>query len=517
MTAIPPLRKRPRNPDRRLWLLPGIILLVAPAAGAETIRIGIGVQDATINCAHGGALVRELKLFEKHLPRTGKYAGTQYEIVWKNFTSGPPLNGEMLAGKLDIGALGDFPAVLNGVSFAAKGIRSVYVAALSGSAVGAGNGLVVPVGSTAQSLADLKGKQISVPFGSAAHGMLLRAVRDLGWNPDSDVNLVSQSPEVGGTALRAGKIDAHADFVPFAELFAFRGFARKIYDGSTVKVPTFHGLVARGEFVDQHPDLVVAYLKAVLEADRLFAAEPERHAELVHKVAGIDAEVVYMFHGPNGIQTRDLTLKPEVRKSLEVALETLTLLKRTDGKLDLARWMDDRFLRQAAKESGLDYEARLKRRDPLPFPEEDAGTGHKLGEARQVGEIWVQGESKVRRYGAVAATLAAAAALGKQGRRTRVVLVHDSETSMKLLADKAWYVIEGSPKPAKAKGQGPTMAAFLTRAAAEAWVRSGKAKAKPGSTPRVEPFDAAKSAAVIAAAEDTGAAPAAGRARASLP
>ncbi len=59
------------------------------------------------------------------------------------------------------------------------------------------------------------------------------------------MTLVSQSPEVGGSSLKANKIDAHADFVPFAELFPFRGFARKIYDGSGVKVPTAHGVLVR--------------------------------------------------------------------------------------------------------------------------------------------------------------------------------------------------------------------------------------------------------------------------------
>src|SRR5947207_3045557 len=175
-------------------------LLLAAPARAETIRIAVGTQDTTINTVHAGLLVRELKLLDKHLPHTGKYAGAEYEVIWKNFTSGPPLTGEMIAGKLDLGALGDFPSLLNGVAFARTGARSVYLATLSSSPIGGGNGLVVPADSPAQSLRDLKGKQISVPFGSAAHGMLLRAIRDLGWDPDREVTLVSQSPEGGGAA-----------------------------------------------------------------------------------------------------------------------------------------------------------------------------------------------------------------------------------------------------------------------------------------------------------------------------
>ena len=50
----------------------------ANAAQAETIRIAIGTQDTTINCATGGLIIRELKLLEKYLPRDGKYKDAQY-------------------------------------------------------------------------------------------------------------------------------------------------------------------------------------------------------------------------------------------------------------------------------------------------------------------------------------------------------------------------------------------------------------------------------------------------------
>jgi NitT/TauT family transport system substrate-binding protein len=474
------------NIIRRALLAASLALAVPGAARAgETIRIAIGTQDTTINTIHAGLVIRELKLLDKHLPRTGKYKDASYDIVWKNFTSGPPLNGEMLAGKLDIGSLGDFPSILNGVSFAKAGSRSVYVATLSGSVLGAGNGLVVPADSPAQSLRDLKGKQLSVPFGSAAHAMLLRAIRDLGWDPDKDVTLVSQAPEVGGSALRGHKIDGHANFVPFAELFPFRGFARKIYDGSEVKHPTSHGIVAHGAFVDQHPDLVVAFLKAVIEADRLLAAEPEKLSELVHKVAGVDAEVVYVFHGPLGIQTRDLSIKPEWRKSLHTAYDTLTLLKRVDGTLDVDRWIDDRFVRRAFKDSGLDYDARLASRAPIPLTGKDARTGTAIPASGRPAEIWVAGEPKVRHYASAASAFAALAELDRQQKRARVTLVHDQETGIKLLADKASYVVAGGK-----------LGAFLTRAGAERWAAS-----HGGGKAQVLSFEAAKGAAATLASE----------------
>jgi NitT/TauT family transport system substrate-binding protein len=454
------------------------VLWAAPVR-AEEIRIAVGTQDTTINCATAGTLIRELKLLEKYLPKTGKYQNAKYELVWKTFTSGPPVTNEMVANKLDIGMMGDFPAVLNGVTFdrSADGVKSLYVATISGSVSGGGNGLVVPIDSPAQSLRDLKGKQISVPFGSAAHGMLLRAVRDLGWDPERDVTLVSQSPEIGGSSLKGKKIDAHADFVPFAELFPFRGFARKIYEGATVGVPTSHGVLVRSDFATKHPELVIAFLKAMLEANRVYADKPEEMSERMQEWSGIEAEVSYMFHGPLGIQTVDPTLKPEYIKGLKTALDTLKLIKRTEGDFDVDKWVTDRYIRQAAKEMELDYDRRLKSYAPLPLTGADALTGKPIVEPKLAGQVWVKGEPKVRGYASPDSALAALKRLEAEKKDVRVALVHDRGTGFKLFADKAWYVVG-------AKGG---TAAFLLRGSAEEY-----AKANGGS---VAEFAAAKQAA----------------------
>ncbi|WP_437681008.1 ABC transporter substrate-binding protein [Sorangium sp. So ce131] len=445
----------------RALLLLAVVLACAACSSQDKqkIRIAIGTQDTTINCAAGGLLIRELKLLEKHLPRDGKYKDVEFEIVWKDFTSGPPLTTEMVAEKLDIGAMADFPGVLNGVAFQKQGSRSQFIATLSGSPLGSGNGVVVPLDSPVTSLKDLKGKQISVPFGSSAHGMLLRAVRDLGWDPDKDVTLVSQSPEVGGSSLKANKIDAHADFVPFAELFPFRGFARKIYDGASVKVPTAHGVLVRAAYAEQHPEIVVAFLKASLEADRLFTEEPEKYSELIEKVTGVDAEVAYMFHGPLGIQTRDFTIKPEVRRALQVAVDTLTLLKRTDTALDVGAFVDERYIRRAAEELGIDYEARLQSYAKLPLSGGDALTGEPIDDPALAAQLWVAGEPKVRAYRSPANALAARRKLLSEGKEIRAAFVHDRASGVKLLADRAWYT----------RRPDGSVSAFLGKEDAEAW------------------------------------------------
>ena len=452
------------------------------AAHAETIRIAIGTQDTTINCAAGGVLIRELKLLEKYLPREGKYQHAEYDIQWKNFTSGAPLTNEMVAGKLDIGSMADFPGSFNGAAFQKAGKQSLFISVLSGSTSGSGNGIVVPKASTVHSLAELKGKTISVPFASTSHGMLLRAVAQQGWDPAKDVTIITQSPEVAGSALRANKIDAHADFVPFAELFPYRGFARKIYDGSQANAPTMHGSLVNAEYANKYPEVVTAFLRAAIEADRLLVAEPEKYSTLISRVTGIEAEIIYLFHGPLGLQTRDFTWKPEYRQAVKTSIETLRLMKRTAVDLDAEKFIDDRYIRAAFRQAGLDYEAHLKNYSRLPLNARDARTGQPITDSKRVAQIWVKGEPLVRHYASPESAFADLSALEKAGKQVRVAYAQDSNNGIKLLAGDAWFVQSKNG-----------ISAFLLKEDAKAQVRA------EGGT--VLDFRAAKSAATAGTAE----------------
>lgn len=431
------------------------------ALRAETIRVAIGTQDTTVNCAAGGLMVRELNLLEKYLPRTGRYQNVVYDIRWRNFTSGAPLTNEMVAGKLDFGAMADFPGAFNGVAFLDAGKRSLFINVLSGSINGSGNGIVVPAQSPVQSLAELKGKTISVPFASTAHGVLLRAVRDQGWDPEKDVRIIAQAPEIAGAALKSNRVDAHADFVPFADLFPSRGFARKIFDGAQTHAPTFHGGLVDAAYAERYPEIVIAYLRAVIEADRLLAAEPEKYSELIEKTTGIEAEVNYLFHGPLGLQTRDLTWKPEFRQAAKTAVATLKTLKRTERDLDTDTFITDRFIREAFRQSGKDYDAALKNYQPLPLNARDAVSGAPITDFSRLAQIWVRTEPRVRHYASPEAAFKALAELKKEGRQIRAVYAQARDSGIKLLASQAWFVRND-------RGQ---LSAFLLKEQAEAFAR----------------------------------------------
>ena len=61
-----------------------------------------------------GVIIQQLGLLEHFLPRSGRYRNTEFQIRWRDFTSGAPIVAGLQSDKLDIGILGDYPLLLSG-------------------------------------------------------------------------------------------------------------------------------------------------------------------------------------------------------------------------------------------------------------------------------------------------------------------------------------------------------------------------------------------------------------------
>ena len=411
------------------------------ARAAETITVGIGTQDTTTNTVTAGIVIRKLGLLDKHLPRTGRYAGARIEVEWQNFTSGPPVTNGMMANKLQFGAMGDYPLVTNGFTFSKNPeSTSELIAVAAYNLYGSGNGIVVNKASPYFKLADLKGKLVSVPFGSAAHGMVLKAMQDNGL-PADFFQLVSQSPEVGSTNLQEQKIDAHADFVPFAELLPFRGFARKIYDGVQTKLPTWHGVVVRSDFAKKYPEIVAAYLDAMLDANAWVKSDPKRAAEQVAQWTGTDKEVVYIFLGPGGIMTLDPTIKPQLIDAAREDIKVLQALGRIKT-FDVGPWANDGYLRAAYAAHGLDYAKAVASTANYEVGGTDDFCHVPVDRPRHAGEIWIKG-GDIKPYSSPACTLGALRELQAKGTPVNVAYLFDHARGIKMFAREAFYVVKG--------------------------------------------------------------------------
>lgn len=430
------------------------LLGATSTVNAENIRIAVGHQSKCTDTYSAGIILKELKLIQKYLPTEGKYKGVEYTFDWKDYSSGSPITNQMLANKLDFGVMGDYPLIVNGAKFqATNSLETKYIAGTGYNQKGSGNAIVVPINSDIHTLAELKGKAISVPVGSAAWGMTLKALQDLGISPGKDITLKNQSPSVGAANIAAGKIDAHGDFCPWSEIMEFRGTGRKIFDGSEAGVPYLHGVVVRNDYAEKYPEVVVAFMKAVVEAGNWVREDPVRAATSLEKWTGVEREVQYLYFSEGGALTLDPTIKDEWVDALKFD-HTVLVKEKSIPTLDFERWIDDSYIRQAYKEIGLDYEKELS------YTRVAKEANSKLKPA----EIWHKDKGIVS-YDSVAAMLVDKAAFASNG-TLRASYVFDNTTGLKIFGHIATYV----------KGKDGVVTAFMRKPDAEAFAKSGGGK-----------------------------------------
>ena len=404
-----------------------LVSALAFQAQAENIRIAIGHQSMCTDTYTAGIVVKELQLLEKHLPTSGKYADVTYDISWSDYSSGGPITNQMMANKLNFGVMGDYPLIVNGAKFQeTDSLRTKYIAGTGYNLKGSGNAIVVPVDSDIYSIEQLKGKEVSVPVGSAAWGMLLKGMQDTGFS-GKDYMLKNQSPAVGAANIAAGKIDAHADFCPWSELMEFRGTGRKIYDGSETGVPYLHGVVVREDFADKYPEVATAFVKAVYEAGDWIREDPIRAVDAIEKWTGVEKEVLYIYFSEGGHLTLDPTIKSEWVDALAFNHGVL-VQEKSIPPLDFNEWITEEYVEAAYQDLGKDYQK-----------EKASMVDAAIDNADRPMEIWHSREG-ISAHKTITEFLAAVEVFRKTGAKLNATYVYDKETGLKLFGKTAFYV-----------------------------------------------------------------------------
>jgi NitT/TauT family transport system substrate-binding protein len=433
----------------KLFLATALTMFCAASAEAKTIDIAIGHQSMCTDTYSAGLVIKELGLLEKRLPHDGQYKDADYNITWKDYSSGGPITNEMLADKLDFGIMGDYPLIVNGAKFqATDSLRSLYVAGTGYNLRGSGNGIVVPVSSNIYSIEDLRGKSISTPIGSASWGMLLKAMQDANI-PSSAYDLKNQAPAVGAANIATGKIDAHADFCPWSEIMEYRGTGRKIYDGSQTGVPYLHGAVVRQDFAKQYPEVVVAFIEAIYDAGQWIKADPMGAVEKMEQWSGVEKEVLYLYFSKGGLLTLDPTIKPQWIDALKFDDKVLQK-EQAIPPLDFNSWITETYIKTAYKKLGLDYDAQKAQIvDP------------KIANQGMPMEIW-HARDGIKDYSSMGNFLKAVAAYNAEGAKLNATYVYDKNTGLKMFGNSAFYV----------KAPDGDFSAFLIKPDAEAYAHS---------------------------------------------
>jgi sulfonate transport system substrate-binding protein len=206
-------------------------------------------------------------------------------VRWAEFPAGPQLLEAMNDGALDIGVAGDTPPIF---AQAAADSELVYVAAEPPAPEF--DAVLLPKNSSIRSVKDLKGKRIALNLGSAAHLLLLRALRGAGLGLN-DVQLENLAPPDARVAFQSGNLDAWVIWYPYLADAQEALGARILVTGKGL-VDGYSFYFSTRSFAEQHPHLLRMILTHLNEADHWIDDHPAAAAQIMSDQTGVPAPLM---------------------------------------------------------------------------------------------------------------------------------------------------------------------------------------------------------------------------------
>jgi len=421
----------------------GCSLDSASQSSGDVVDVVVGYQSKTINTVTAGALLRAQGYLERRLNDITTRTGTKYNVTWQDYDTGAPITAQMVAEKIDIGSMGDYPMLINGSKTQANERARTEIVSVTGyNPKGALNMVVVAPNSPAQNLSDLAGQKVSASVGSAGHGMLVQALSKAGIDPKTGVEVLNQQPQVGASALESNQVQALSQFVAWPGLLVFQGTGKLLYDGAELNYPTLHGVVIRRAYAAEHPEVLDAFLQAQLDATDFLNTKPLEAAKIVADGSGLPQEVVYLYNGPGGTSF-DPTLKPSLVEALKGDVPYLKSIG-DFADLDVTGFVQDAPLRAAFNARNQDYNnAVAGTANPSVLGGTDPVCKSPVDNPAQASELWLDGASATQPAANPTCLLKAVRDATAKGSKVRAAYVPDTELGTRWFADKAAWVRDG--------------------------------------------------------------------------
>ena len=213
-------------------------------------------QEKTVTFAHQDMLVPLRLVME-----SGEVEkATGYKINWRMFSGGGDVIRAMASGDVQMGEVGSSP--LTAAASQCQDIKAFWVSADIADA----EALVVRNGSGVNSLKDLKGKRVGVPFVSTAHYQLMAALKHDGV-AGKELNVMNMRPPEIAAAWERGDIDATFVWDPVLSKVKAKGKVIAT-SGSVGKMgfPTFEAIAVNAKWAAENEAFMVAFVKALNRA-----------------------------------------------------------------------------------------------------------------------------------------------------------------------------------------------------------------------------------------------------------
>jgi taurine transport system substrate-binding protein len=225
-------------------------------------------QQATAVLGHFGSA--NPQTFAKANGAFAKAFGPNVKTDFVTVGGGPQVLAAIAGNSMDLCNVGSSPMV---VGFA-QGIKMsmVYVEKY----ITDSECLAVRKDAGINSMKDLKGKKIGLPFNTSVHFAMLAGLKSAGLAP-SDVTLVNiKADSILATWQRKDIDGAYIWYPVLGELLADNGkLLLKTGDLAASGTLVFDGIVVRDEFKQKNPNLVLAYLKEYDRLCTMYEKEPQ--------------------------------------------------------------------------------------------------------------------------------------------------------------------------------------------------------------------------------------------------
>lgn len=266
---------------------------------------------------------------------------------WRKFDSGASIVRALASGDVQIGNLGSSP-----LAVAASQQVPIEVFLLA-SKLGNSEALVVKKAITKPE--DLIGKRIAVPFISTTHYSLLAALKHWGIKP-GQVQILNLQPPAIIAAWQRGDIDGAYVWAPAVNELEKDGTV--LTDSSKVGewgAPTLDVWVVRKDFADKHPEVVKAFAKSAIDAQRGYIDNPDKwlaQPENIRKLARLsgvpEADVPGLVKG-NTYLTAEQQAQ-ELNGPVNKAIADTAQFLKEQGKVpavatDYSQYVTDRFVK----------------------------------------------------------------------------------------------------------------------------------------------------------------------------
>jgi ABC-type nitrate/sulfonate/bicarbonate transport system substrate-binding protein len=263
----------------RLKLILGALLAGALFGGVATAR-----AEGPANITYGyhpywvggwsGVVIKAKGLWKKYLPPGST-------VRFEPYLTGPPMVAALLSNKMQIGTMGDMPSLVATTKFKIADIRLVSVPMYSNGQVC--NKLLVRKDAPQfknynEAMKWMSGHSFAVHKGTCAN-RFAESLIDQGVFKPSEV--LSMPIEVIASNFEAGKLDAAAMWEPHARRQVELGNARYVATGAPWKEADADFTLMRQDFIEQHPQAAVGWLKAEIEAVQFMQKHPKETAEIL--------------------------------------------------------------------------------------------------------------------------------------------------------------------------------------------------------------------------------------------